>query len=52
MIAVYLCLGLELQPEDWLTLDQYGEVLGRQGKRECAAEAFQQAVHFQMLQEQ
>lgn len=36
--------ALELQPEDWVTLDYYGEVLGKLGRNESAVNVFNKAV--------
>ena len=36
--------ALELQPDDWLTLYYYGEVLGKQGRLEEASEQFKKAA--------
>lgn len=44
--------GLELQPEDWLTMDSHGEVLGKLGRKASAVESFKLSVRHEMQEQQ
>ena len=44
MTCTCIKIALELQPEDWVTLQYYGEVLGKLGRTESAIEVFKRAV--------
>ena len=42
--------ALELEPEDWLAMSYYGEVLGRLGRSDSAVDAFKKSVEYEMQQ--
>ena len=44
-----ICAALELQPDDWLTMYYYGEVLGKQRRVVEAKDMFKMAAKTEIL---